>query len=110
MHKQCTGTMPKLSASAKCRQKLLLLCSSGSGPESELVAWSLYDGSGAYDFNASDLCESDEPPFASVLAAMQSGWRVVQSPQMKTGTCDEDYQLGALPYEWMLELWEQSDD
>ena len=104
------GTIPNLFASDIYRQKLLLLCSAGADATSEIVAWTLYDGTAAYDFDGTDLLTSDEPPFPSVLAAMRAGWRVLKVPEIKTGREADEYQLGALPYEWHLELWERIND
>ena len=56
------------------RQKLLVLYAHSPDLHSQAVAWSLYDGTGRDRPSSGD---SEEPPYASVVAAMQDGWRVV---------------------------------
>ncbi len=102
-------TTPPVFVSDTYRQKLLMLCTSTCDPASSVVAWSLYDGSGHYDFDASDMTDDPTPPYASVLEAMRGGWRVMQVPAIQTGTATQNYELGALPFEWVLEQWESID-
>lgn len=102
---QATATPPPVFVSDTYRQKLLMLCTSGCDPASGVVAWSLYDGSGAYEFEASDMVDDGTPPYASVVAAMRDGWRVMQIPAIQTGTDTNNHQLGTLPFEWYLEQW-----
>jgi hypothetical protein len=96
---------PPVFVSDTYRQKLLMLCTGGCDPASNVVAWSLYDGSGAYNFDASDMTDDPTPPYGSVLAAMRDGWRVMQVPVMQTGTTTNNYELGVMPFEWYLEQW-----
>ena len=56
------------------RQKLLFLYLGNSSLESEVVGWSLYDGTTDEMFEAAG--EDAEPPYTSVLDAMRDGWRV----------------------------------
>ena len=57
------------------RQQLLLLYAATSSPESAVGAWSMFDGTGRQAHMAGDAAE---PPYASVVAAMRDGWRVIQ--------------------------------
>jgi hypothetical protein len=86
------------------RQKLLILYSENSGLTSSVVAWSLYDGTGAYEFDASD--EAD-PPYASVLSAMRDGWRVIQLPSLHAVDPGASQQPSYLRFEVVLERLEQ---
>lgn len=82
------------------RQKLLLLYCSNSGLASEIVGWSLYDGTSAEEFDASD---DDAPPYASVLAAMRDGWRVIQLPTLQTVDPGPAQRVSYLRFEVVLE-------
>lgn len=86
------------------KQKLLLLYSSDSSLTSAIVAWSLYDGTGAYEFDASD---DAAPPYASVLAAMRDGWRVIQLPVLQSVDPGPDRRLSYLRFETVLEKLEE---
>jgi hypothetical protein len=82
------------------RQQLLVLYSGTSSPESEIEAWSLFDGTGRQSHMAGD---SDKPPYASVLAAMRDGWRVIQLPELSPGTPGAEHDTAFLKYEFVLE-------
>jgi len=86
------------------RQKLLILYCENSSLTSGVVGWSLYDGTGAYEFDASD--EAD-PPYASVLAAMRDGWRVLQLPSLHVVDAGAERQPSYLRFEVVLERLEQ---
>jgi hypothetical protein len=82
------------------RQKLLILYSANSNLTSEVIGWSLYDGTGAYDFDASG---DEAVPYASVLSAMRDGWRVIQLPVLQTVNPGAARELGYLRFETVLE-------
>lgn len=82
------------------RQKLLILYSANSNLTSQIVGWSFYDGTGEYEFDAGD---DDAPPYASVLAAMRDGWRVIQLPVLQPLDPGPARQLGYLRFETVLE-------
>ena len=85
------------------RQRLMFLYLSSSCLASETCAWANYDGTGKHAYDAS---EDQEPPYPSVLAAMQDGWRVVQFPSEQNLTADNAGRTGPLPYEFVLEKME----
>jgi hypothetical protein len=60
------------------RQKLLILYSHTPDLKSQVGAWTIYDAAGEEHHTTGD---SDTPPYRSVFAAMQDGWRVIQFPQ-----------------------------
>ncbi len=64
--------------SSNLRQKLLILYLHSPDLNSKVVAWSAYDGA-REEMNTSG--DSEEPPYGSVVEAMNDGWRVVQFPQ-----------------------------
>jgi hypothetical protein len=88
------------------RQKLLLLYSANSSLTSEVVAWSLYDGTGRYEFDASDS-DGETQPYASVLAAIRDGWRVIQLPSLHSQAPESAWAVNYLRFETVLELIEE---
>lgn len=82
------------------KQKLLILYSADSSLKSPVIAWSLYDGTGEYEFDASDEAT---PPYLSVLAAMREGWRVIQLPILQTVDPGRAQELSYLRFETVLE-------
>ena len=57
----------------RLRQKLLVLYAANSSPDTEVVAWSLYDGTSDQTYEATGEAV---PRYATVLDAMRDGWRV----------------------------------
>ena len=82
------------------KQKLLILYAANSSLDSPVGAWSLFDGTGHEKHMAGD---ADKPPYASVVAAMRDGWRVIQMPQLREAPRGEEHATGFLPYEFVLE-------
>ena len=77
--------MVRNAPSRTMKQKILVLYLHNPDLNSRVVAWSLYDGTGAQP----DVPEKDnrygaptgsaaDPPYESVVDAMRDGWRVVQ--------------------------------
>lgn len=77
-----------------------MLYSANANLTSEVVGWSLYDGTGASEFEASGEAQQ---PYTSVLAAMRDGWRVIQLPVLQTVDPGALRQLGYLRFETVLE-------
>ena len=73
------------------RQKLLMLYAHSPDLKSQVVAWSLYDGTGGD------------------VAAMCDGWRVIQFPQQYPAYPGMEYNTSYLRYEYILERLEDSD-
>lgn len=82
------------------RQQLLVLYAANSSPDSPVGAWSVFDGTGRRAHMAGD---ADTPPYASVLAAMQDGWRVLQLPQLQPAAPGAEHETSFLKYEFVLE-------
>ena len=89
------------------RQKLLFLYLANSNLESQVVAWSFYDGTCKENFEAGG--ENQDPPYKSVLDAMRDGWRVIQVPQLKAPQVGREYQVDYLDFEFVLEKMEAID-
>jgi hypothetical protein len=82
------------------RQQLLILYAANSSPDSEVGAWSIFDGTGRQAHMAGD---ADKPPYSSVLAAMRDGWRVLQLPQLQAAVAGVEHDTSFLKYEFVLE-------
>lgn len=82
------------------RQQLLILYLGTSDLGGPVVAWSLYDGAGKATGMAGD---SETPPYASVLAAMQDGWRVIQLPPLPAPHPGHEHTVAHLRFEFVLE-------
>lgn len=85
------------------RQQILILCLSDSDLASKTVAWSVYDGSRPPGDVQMQTGDETEPPYASVLTAMQDGWRVIQLPSLPSYARGHEHETGHLPYECVLE-------
>ena len=82
------------------RQQLLLLYAATSSPESPVGAWSMFDGTGRQPHMAGDAAE---PPYASVVAAMGDGWRVIQMSTLEPARAGAEHDTSFLKYEFVLE-------
>lgn len=82
------------------RQQLLILYLATSDLGSPVQAWSFYDGRGRSTGMAGD---SETPPYASVLAAMQDGWRVIQLPALAPPAAGQEHVTSHLRFEFVLE-------
>ena len=83
------------------RQKLLFLNLRNGDLNSEVVAWALYDGSLAADQVQMQAGSENEPPYATGIAALRDGWRVIQAGPVPERAADRP--LGGLSNEYMLE-------
>lgn len=88
------------------RQKLLVLYLGNSSPNSDVIGWSLYDGSSNETFEATG---KNEPPYKTCLEAMRDGWRVIQFPTLQNATKGSEFDLGYLEFEFILEKWESKN-
>ena len=86
------------------RQKLLFLYARNPDLYSEVGAWSVYDATGKEHHTTGD---SDAPPYRSVFAAMQDGWRVIQVPQQFPAYPGMELTTAFLRFEYVLEKIEE---
>jgi hypothetical protein len=80
------------------RQRVLYLYSKSSNMRSPIASWMEYDAMRAQE----PTLPAQEPPYASVLAAVADRWRIVQFPDAKLYAyqgVDNDY----LGFEFILE-------
>jgi hypothetical protein len=89
------------------RQKILILYAKTPDLHSGIGAWAIYDGTGKEHPTTGD---STAPPYASVLAAMQDGWRVVQFPQQFPAYPGMELNTSYLRWEYILEKMEEIDN
>ncbi len=83
------------------RQQLLVLWLSVSDPSSHVCAWSRYDPAGGA--LAGMAGDQDAPPYGSALEAMRDGWRIIQYPQAVTVGHGDEFRVGFLKHEFVLE-------
>lgn len=86
------------------RQELLFMYSENGDIGSRVVAWSRYSGNGTM-YRSGD---ADEPPYASVVAAMEDGWRVLQVSQLIPAAPGAEQVTSFLKF--ILERWEERLD
>jgi hypothetical protein len=82
------------------RQQLLFLWLTHPNPAADCIAWSLFDGASVEQHTAGD---QEEPPYRSVLAAMQDGWRVIQVAQQDAPAPGLEHRTSFLPFWFALE-------
>lgn len=82
------------------RQRILVLYLRSSALDSGVVAWAEYDGSGTKTHMAGD---SQKPPYASGLAALRDGWRLLQASPLVAHGVGEEFRTGYLKYEFFFE-------
>lgn len=81
-------------------QQIMLLYLSNSALDSRVIGWSFYDGTGDTRPMAGD---QDQPPFATGLDALKSGWRLIQTNALQPHAPGTEFRLGYLKYEFMFE-------
>lgn len=82
------------------RQQVLVLYLETSALDSEVVGWSRYDGAAQTLYMAGD---SNEPPYATGLAALQDGWRLLQTSPLLPHASGDEFRTGYLKYEFTFE-------
>lgn len=82
------------------RQQVLLLYLGHSALDAPVIAWSFWDGTGAAESMAGD---TEEPPYASGLAAIRDGWRLFQVSPLLPHASGDEFRTGYLKYEFLFE-------
>ena len=57
-----------------------MLYAANSSPDTEVAAWSLYDGTSDETY---EVTGEAVPPYGTVLDAMRDGWRVIKYPDLR---------------------------
>ncbi|GGV13662.1 hypothetical protein GCM10010260_60750 [Streptomyces filipinensis] len=65
-----------------------------------IIGWALYDGTGRTCPTTGD---SDEPPYATGVAALCDGWRLIQAPQLIPPYPGHEYDVSFLKHEFFFE-------
>lgn len=89
------------------RQKILILYSRTPDLYSEVGAWTIYDATDGAE-RRHTTGDSETPPYRSVFAAMQDGWRVVQFPQQFPAYPGMELTTSYLRFEYILEKIEEA--
>ncbi|MGH7025179.1 MAG: hypothetical protein ACREEB_16550 [Caulobacteraceae bacterium] len=87
-------------SAGRARQKVLVLYLENSALDSRVIGWAVYDGTGETRRMAGD---EDEPPYATGLAALRDGWRLIQASQLLPHPRGEEFDLAYLKYEFLFE-------
>jgi len=88
---------------SRLRQQILIMHLATSSMESKTVAWAFFDGAERNDQRQMKSGDTEEPPYPSVLAAMQDGWFILQVPNLPIYIPGHEHETGHLPYEYVLE-------
>ena len=82
------------------RQQVLVLYLRNSALDSGVIAWAQYDGTGREEHMAGD---GEEPPYATGLAALRDGWRLIQAAPLVDHGVGAEFRTGYLRYEFFFE-------
>ena len=86
------------------RQKVLILYLATSMLDSEVIAWSLHDGTGKNFHMPGD---SEEPPYETGTDALLDGWRLFQASTLEQHKSGDEFRTGYLKYEFFFEKIEE---
>lgn len=89
---------------SKLRQKILILYLANSALDSEVRAWTRYDGTGKEWPTTGD---SDSPPYGTGLEALLDGWRVIQFPLLIPPAPGTEYSTSFMRFEYIFEKLEE---
>ncbi|MFD4623905.1 hypothetical protein [Streptomyces sp. NPDC058475] len=82
------------------RQQVLVLYLATSALDSDVVGWSVYDGTGRTSPTTGD---SDTPPYKSGVHALEDGWRLFQAAQLMPPYPGREYDVSFLKHEFFFE-------
>jgi hypothetical protein len=89
-----TSTVPAI------RQQVLFLYLSTSALDSEVVAWSRYDGTRRTSPTTGD---GADPPYGTGVDALADGWRLIQAAQLIPPQPGHEYDVSFLKHEFVFE-------
>ncbi len=90
----------------KLRQKVLVLYLATSALDSEVLGWTIYDGTGKEAHTTGD---SEKRPFSTGLEALKAGWRVIQFPQLIPPYPNMELTTSFMQHEFIFEQLEEID-
>jgi len=88
------------------RQKVLVLYLADPALDANVIAWAQYDGTGKTQHMAGD---EEEPPYATGLAALRDGWRLLQMAPLQAHVPGAEFTTAYLKYEFLFEQWVDVD-
>ena len=77
-----------------------MLYLANSALDSSVNAWARYDGTGEIRHQAGG---DEEPPYATGLAALQDGWRLIQVSPLINHNSGDEFRTGYFKYEFFFE-------
>ena len=86
------------------RQKVLILYLATSMLDSEVIAWSVHDGTGKNFYMPGD---SEDPPYETGTDALLDGWRLFQASTLEQHKSGDEFRTGYLKYEFFFEKIEE---
>ena len=86
------------------KQKVLILYLATSMLDSEVIAWSLHDGTGKNFHMPGD---SEDPPYETGTDALLDGWRLFQASTLEQHKSGDEFRTGYLKYEFFFEKIEE---
>lgn len=89
------------------RQQVLILYLANSALDSRVVSWAMYDGTGEREHLPGD---DAVPPYATGLAALRDGWRLIQMSQLQPPAPGREFTVSYQRYEFLFEKWEPAVD
>jgi hypothetical protein len=84
----------------KTVQDILYLFHTDASLESQVIGWSRFFASVPGPI---EIVDEEEPPYTSVLNAMRDGWQVLQVPELKEPPKGQEYEVGYLSYQTVLQ-------
>ena len=86
------------------KQKILILYLANSMLASEVIAWTLHDGTGKNFHMPGD---SEESPYETGTDALLDGWRLFQASTLEQHKSGDEFRTGYLKYEFFFEKIEE---
>ena len=86
------------------KQKVLILYLATSMLDSEVIAWSLHDGTGKNFHMPGD---SEDSPYETGTDALLDGWRLFQASTLEQHKSGDEFRTGYLKYEFFFEKIEE---
>ena len=86
------------------KQKILILYLANSMLDSDVIAWSLHDGTGENFHMPGD---SEKPPYETGTDALLDGWRLFQASTLEQHKSGDEFRTGYLKYEFFFEKIEE---
>ena len=86
------------------KQKVIILYLATSMLDSEVIAWSLHDGTGKNFHMPGD---TEEPPYETGTDALLDGWRLFQASTLEQHKSGDEFRTGYLKYEFFFEKIEE---